>query len=66
MKTRRLLPKFLVAAGIAAVLLLAVAPLRAATPATGTLSESNPTVSLVRAVPRADGGPLRKRQRGHM
>jgi hypothetical protein len=33
------------AAGIAAVLLLAVAPLRAATPATGTLSESSPTVT---------------------
>ncbi len=45
MKTRRLLPKSLVAAGIAAVLFLAVAPLRAATPATGTLSESNPTVT---------------------
>ena len=39
MKTRRLLPKPLVA-GIVAVLFLAVAPLRAATPATGTLSES--------------------------
>ncbi len=45
MKTRRSLPKPLVAAGIAAVLFLAVAPLRAATPATGTLSESNPTVT---------------------
>src|SRR6266542_934550 len=45
MKTRRLLPKPLVAAGFAAGLLLAVAPLHAATPATGTLSESNPTVT---------------------
>ncbi len=45
MKTRRRLPELSLVPGIAAVLFLAVAPLRAATPATGTLSESNPTVT---------------------
>ena len=45
METHRSLPKTLVSAGIAAVLFLAVSPLPAATPATGTLSESNPTVT---------------------
>ena len=44
MKTFRRL-RNLPAAGAAAVFLFLAVPLRAATPATGTISESNPTVS---------------------
>ena len=45
MRIQRSFRRISQAAGIAAVLLLGVAPLRAATPATGTLSESSPTVA---------------------
>jgi hypothetical protein len=45
MRIQRSFRIFSQAAGIAAVLLLGVAPLRAATPASGTVSESSPTVT---------------------
>jgi hypothetical protein len=57
MKTRRLLPKPLLIPGIAAILCLTVLPLRAATPATGTLSESNPTVTWSGPLLAPTGGP---------
>ncbi len=45
MKTRRFLPGPFLIRGISVLLFLTAASLRAATPATGTLSESNPTVT---------------------
>ena len=45
MKTQRSSWMTLLLAGIAAVLFSTALPLAAATPATGTLSESNPTVT---------------------